>query len=302
MVQSRVFLSRPTWIPPGLRPGLDGFVNYLVSQDLDPRTLGSTDYPSQNPLDAVIALLGTCHGAVVLGIPQIEVERGTVNDSPVENGLRLPTEWNHIEAALAHVARMPILVIRDQGIDRGVFARGVLPNFVYEVNLRDPGWPLRSNVSGAVQSWKRMILDRRVARPASEGPSPFGGPSIHKETAGTLLKYPIDVDNWGTSYAATQTLEILRKAGEELRINEPTALHLIWAYRVQLKNTGMYAWSEVHPILHYLQYLGLVTSRDAQDEYGATEEFFSLDPAGFDLMRWLDTAVARGDRLGWPAS
>ena len=93
----RIFLSRPTWIPPQYKSGVETFLTQLQNLDFDARTLGVSDYPSKSPLDEVIEILGSCHGAIVLGVPQLEVHQGTLKGEAIGEPLILGTEWNHLE-------------------------------------------------------------------------------------------------------------------------------------------------------------------------------------------------------------
>lgn len=153
-----VFVSRPTWIAEPFQAGLDGFLGILQDFDLNPRTLGSTDYPVQSPLDEVIRIMRECSGAIILGYPQILVEVGQVKDIPVDEPLLLGTEWNHIEAGLAHACGLPMLIIHHNGIKRGIFDRGTVGRFIYEIDLERPEWPLAENIRGAVNTWRRSLL------------------------------------------------------------------------------------------------------------------------------------------------
>ena len=153
-----VFVSRPTWVDPKFQKGLDGFLRVLAGLDLQPRTIGTTDYPSKAPLAEVIKLMELCSGAIILGYPQIVATAGYLKDKPISTDVVLPTEWNHIEAGLAYAREIPLLVIHHQGISRGIFDRGAIANFIYEVDLADPAWPLRPEVQGAIANWKNDVL------------------------------------------------------------------------------------------------------------------------------------------------
>jgi hypothetical protein len=162
-----VLVSRPTWVAPEFETGLAGFLGLLKDLGLQPRTLGATDYPAKAPLDEVIRLLDSCAGIVVLGYPQVVATAGTLKGQPIPNPLALATEWNHIEAGLGYARNLPLLVIHHVGIGRGVFDHGAIPNFIYEVDLTDPAWPLSANVRGAVKTWKGDVLTPKQAlRPA----------------------------------------------------------------------------------------------------------------------------------------
>ncbi|MCC2666875.1 MAG: hypothetical protein K0S63_791 [Gammaproteobacteria bacterium] len=149
-----IFLSRPTWVSPELEEGLTNFLMSLSNMGLIPRTLGSSDYPSKAPLDEVIEIMEQCQGAIVLGYPQILIEKGVIKSKAVEKILSLPTEWNHIEAALAYSKGLPIIILHHTGVSRGVFDRGVMNAFVHEVDFSQPSWCLNSGLNGAIQKWK----------------------------------------------------------------------------------------------------------------------------------------------------
>ncbi len=159
-----VFVSRPTWVAKEFREGLAALSRVLGSHDLVPRTLGVTDYPRKSPMDEVIALLDECAGAVILGIPQLEVQKGTLKGEPLNAAIQLSTEWNHIEAGLACARGLPLLVIHNIGVSRGVFDHGAVGAFVYGVDLTRPAWPIEPEISGALQKWKRDCMAGRPAR------------------------------------------------------------------------------------------------------------------------------------------
>ena len=70
-----IFISRPTWVPDEFKKGLENFLSFLEEMDLNPRTLGSTDYPNESPLDEVISIMSECKGIIVLGYPQIFISK-----------------------------------------------------------------------------------------------------------------------------------------------------------------------------------------------------------------------------------
>lgn len=158
-----IFLSRPNWVYPSNQEGLDNFINLLKSHDLSPRTIGATDFPSKSPMDEVIDLLYECEGAIVLGYPQIEVKTGFVKDHELTNSLNLSTEWNHIEAGLAYALGLPLLVIHDIKITRGIFDRGVLNSFLHQKNFSDKAWGISEDIIGAVTKWKSHL--KPIKRP-----------------------------------------------------------------------------------------------------------------------------------------
>lgn len=156
-----VFVSRPTHVDDAYGPGLDGFLRLLEDKGFRPRTIGAVDYPTDCPLDEVIRVVRQCRGVIVLGYPQLFVERGRLRGTQLPSAqwqtVALPTEWNHIEAAIGYVLDRPLLVIHDYTVRRGVFDRGALPSFLYAVDLTDRAWPLQAQILGALETWKQKV-------------------------------------------------------------------------------------------------------------------------------------------------
>ena len=108
-------------------------------------------------MDEVIRLMKQCGGAIVLGVPQIEVRAGVLKGNDIDEPFSLGTEWNHIEAALAYALELPTLVIHDQTVVRGVFDRGATKSFLHEVDLSCPTWALTEPIVGAIRTWRRRF-------------------------------------------------------------------------------------------------------------------------------------------------
>ncbi len=155
----KIFLSRPNWIPVNCKTGLDNFYNLLNSNDLDPRTIGQSDYPNESPLDEVIKLMHKCHGTIILGIPQIEISSGQIKENKIINKTILGTEWNHIEAAIAHSLQQPMLIIHDESVTRGVFDRGACNTYLHRVDMTNDSWAISKSISGAITNWKSKLRE-----------------------------------------------------------------------------------------------------------------------------------------------
>jgi hypothetical protein len=95
----------------------------LKERGMVARTIGKTDFPNVSPMRAVEQLMRQCSGAVILGFPQIMIQKGiskpgTDTEKSIK-GIMLPTPWNHIESSMAFMLDLPSLVIRNQGIEVG---------------------------------------------------------------------------------------------------------------------------------------------------------------------------------------
>jgi hypothetical protein len=154
-----VFLSRPNWIPKEFEKGIENFYNLLKSINLNPRTIGQSDFPNESPLNEVISLMGKCEGTIVLGIPQIEIENGNIKGTAINGKMVLGTEWNHIEAALAYSIGHPLLIIHHKNMSRGIFDRGACNSFIYEIDMDDNSWAISSEISGVISNWKSKLKE-----------------------------------------------------------------------------------------------------------------------------------------------
>ncbi|MEQ9467642.1 MAG: hypothetical protein RLN88_09530 [Ekhidna sp.] len=162
-----VFLSRPNWIAPIYSKGAQNFYNALESLELNPRTIGQSDYPLESPLDEVISLMEKCSGTIILGIPQMEV-KGKVKNKEVKNLFQLGTEWNHIEAGIAYSIGHPLLIIHHERVTRGIFDRGASKSFLYKVDMKDSSWPIQTNITGALINWKSKLKQPKVKKIESD--------------------------------------------------------------------------------------------------------------------------------------
>ena len=154
----QIFVSQPTCVSPEERSGVDAFMKLLKAYDLNPRSVGITDMASTTPLDAVIKLMGICSGAVILGIPQTRVRAGTLKGKEIMDPFSLGTEWNHIEAALAFSLNLPVLVIHDVTVVRGIFDLGAANAYIYSVDFSSHSWAFGEQISGALDSWSKRLV------------------------------------------------------------------------------------------------------------------------------------------------
>ena len=100
----------------------------LRSEGFIPYTVGRNTFSSDAPLKKVIELLDSCQGAVVIALersyfPSGIDKRGSPNESKLFD-TKLPTPWNHIEAAMAYSRRLPLMVV----IESGLKSEGLLEN------------------------------------------------------------------------------------------------------------------------------------------------------------------------------
>ena len=156
---TKVFISRPTKIETVFETAYTRFEKYMKRVGLVPCRLGVDNYTLDAPLTAVIDLVKQCSGTITLGYPQYEFEASVLKDGVQEQqvSIRLPTPWNHIEAALAFQQCIPVLVVAHQGVLGGVFDHGVTGQFVLVTDLSQPEWYKQKQFRAMFHEWKQRL-------------------------------------------------------------------------------------------------------------------------------------------------
>ena len=135
------FVSRPNWAPPVIERNLKPFYQLLEDSGFKPNTIGKNHAPLRSPFEDVRRMMAKCRCTIVLGLPQVFVESGTIKHVPIAGKLNLPTEWNHIEATMSLMLDLPTLVLIHKNVsNRGIFERGAANVFVYEFDSLVGDW------------------------------------------------------------------------------------------------------------------------------------------------------------------
>lgn len=161
-----VFLSRPNNIGIEEQETLSLIEKILRERDLKLRTIGATDFPNQVPMIAIKNVMKECKGAIIIGFKQIKIEKGinkigTSNEMELHNKF-LPTPWNHIEATMAFVLDLPLLIIRDNEVDGGIFDIGVTNNFIHTFNLATNEWIDEESFLQPFNQWYKEIIKNSI--------------------------------------------------------------------------------------------------------------------------------------------
>ncbi|HYO55443.1 hypothetical protein [Archangium sp.] len=148
----------------------------LRAEGFRPRSVGRTDFSADQPLKFIEKVMGECAGVVIIAFERIHIEQGTeLRGGPKArsaNGHRVPTVWNHIEAAMAYVTRRPLLVIVEDGLrPEGLLETGY-DWYVQRVELSKATLDT-SEFRGILGDWKRKVGEvagtLSNARPRGQG-------------------------------------------------------------------------------------------------------------------------------------
>ena len=98
----------------------------LRSCGVEPRIMNYTDFPKGNPAKDVSAVMGQCHGVVVVAFERTYFESGIEKkQQEALKSIRYTTPWNQIEAAMALALKLPIFVLIEPGLrQEGLIDRG----------------------------------------------------------------------------------------------------------------------------------------------------------------------------------
>jgi hypothetical protein len=155
-----IFVSRPAAVNPDQEAFCDSLNELLAERGCSPRTLGHTDYPNVAPIAAVRELMAECNGVLILGLRQIHVRDGVsksaTSDEHRIDGAFFPTAWNQLEAGVAFAMDLPIMIVREDGVEGGIFDAGSSDRFVHQAEMTGD-WVHRPQFFQPFNDWLRDV-------------------------------------------------------------------------------------------------------------------------------------------------
>jgi hypothetical protein len=134
-----IFVSKPTAQSSRQSEFTLKLEKILETRDFKIRSVGTSDFPNEAPLLAVQKIMSCCQGAIILGLKQLHINKGILKPNTKSErkitDIDLPTPWNHIEAAMAFALKIPILIIREENIEGGIFDIGSSDRFIHQINI-----------------------------------------------------------------------------------------------------------------------------------------------------------------------
>jgi hypothetical protein len=154
-----VFVSCPTTLAPVQEASRQAIFEQLELLQLEPRAIGRSDYPNNDPLREVLVLARRCAGGLVLGFSQFTVAQGvsragTSREQPIAD-MKLPTPWNHIEGSIIYSLGLPIMILSEPGISDGIFDRYVAELFIH--NIPSPEEASSENFRSLLLRWSSAV-------------------------------------------------------------------------------------------------------------------------------------------------
>lgn len=120
----QIFVSRPSTLT-AAQESLEGkWLAGLIGLGFTPNALPRGDY-DPDPWTEIREMVEAADGALILGFRQLRLDRGKWRpETPLaaESSGWLATPWNQLEAGMAIMAGLPVLVVPEEGVTEGIFA------------------------------------------------------------------------------------------------------------------------------------------------------------------------------------
>jgi len=138
-----IFLSYPRPYLKRQEEFIGRVIDYLRERQLEPRTLGVTDYDMDAPLTAIRRLMLESNGMVTIAFRRSLIKQGIgkpgsdINEEQYDmSNVWLTSPYCQIEPAMAFQLGLPVLILREKGvIAEGILEKGVLGMYMPEFDL-----------------------------------------------------------------------------------------------------------------------------------------------------------------------
>lgn len=153
-----IFVSKPNGLNETQKRFWKQIEDEIERRNLDVRSIGYSDYSFRTPLEQVREVMQDCEGAIILGFKQKYIQHGRDRDqNPVEDEY-LPTPWNNLEAGMAYMSDLPLLVIVESGVSKeGIFDAESSDRYILETNL-ESDWIDADAFTQPFSEWREGVL------------------------------------------------------------------------------------------------------------------------------------------------
>lgn len=157
----RVFVSRPAALTEEQDLRYRSWLGNLAALGFEPATLDRASYETV-PWEQLRTLVREADGSLILGFRQLRVDGGLWRPGTAESGVAARwwgTPWSQIEAGLALMAGLPVLVAPEDGVIEGVFRPDTWGGTLFGVS--EESAPGASDA--AVTEWAQAVNDHASA-------------------------------------------------------------------------------------------------------------------------------------------
>jgi hypothetical protein len=115
-----IFVSVGHWLTAEQHHFVEEIDNILRTHGYAPITIGRTTDIVEHPLEIIRGVIAEAQGAIIIAFARIHIKAAIeYPDTPFAKsvaGWNLPTVWNQIEAAMAIQAKIPLLLLCEEGL------------------------------------------------------------------------------------------------------------------------------------------------------------------------------------------
>jgi hypothetical protein len=138
-----VFLSKPGVLDDRQGRLVDHVRHVLEAQGMTCQTIERSEYPKFGQIAEVRRLMSGCAGAVIFALGQLDVRDGTWRADTAEERLlanvKLPTPWVQLEAGMAAMRALPILLVTQAGVTGGILDLGGSDDLLFRLDSGEAG-------------------------------------------------------------------------------------------------------------------------------------------------------------------
>lgn len=157
-MKQSVFVSKPNGLTETQEQFWQRLESELQSRNLEIRSIGYSDYSFKTPLQTVREVMHECDGAIILGLRQKHIRDGYDRQGDRISDLHLPTPWNNLEAGMAYMLDLPMLILLESGITKeGIFDAESSDRYIMESDL-DTEWLESDEFLQPLSEWREEVL------------------------------------------------------------------------------------------------------------------------------------------------
>lgn len=154
-----VFFSMPGTLTASEKALTLYYKKILEGKGIEAKIYERDHYPKDSQLTKVKEFIMQADAMIAFGLKQIEIKSGRLkpDKKDLEEGIWLPTPWNEIEVGMAVMADLPILLVRDDQIEIGVFDKVISENKIKTLSSATPLENIETNEE--FKKWLSLFTD-----------------------------------------------------------------------------------------------------------------------------------------------
>jgi hypothetical protein len=155
-----VFLSVGSRYNPSQEAFLQTILALLTQFGITPRMMNyGADYPTGNFLSDIDIVMRECHGAIIIAFERKYITEGKEYPGSAKEkvlkDIRITTQWNQVEAAMAYTLRIPIFVFCENGLLKEALLEPKYHWYVEDLDIRSEN--LSGDVRSRLEAWCKKL-------------------------------------------------------------------------------------------------------------------------------------------------